>query len=710
MLNYNYKPNYLNGKALSQHSISSLNNTNTKSACIHLNPISLDNNCKTNRSVSYNLNNSNLSLNQQKLFLSANTSHSYFHHNPMMMHASSSSSSGAQILNSKSSVVNRANSFRNESELINPTSIDNFIFTCANPLNKFSELSLQKLNKKILSIDKYIKNNRSESSSTISLLSDLEFEIREDLTVNELDTNNANNCANSNINQITKNEATKSNSNVNNSTKTSSNETDQKCKEAAKLKLSDSKSISSIFNYRPVIEDSLETLLNAAAKKGEKQDNYDNYKYKTIEIEPYSKEKYKLSRKGGDVPCSRYSVSHESSTSGGGGGVKVGMAKSRANSKSSTSSYYNRVESSSSVDSLNKNSSGSSKNLFKKNANLSLYYDSGIGVDSPLNVNNYYSKYLRLNKFKRLNDQTNKSSHDMSSTNNNSNTNQRIKSSNLIKCNKSDYNLRKDSCVASSSTSTSTSQSPKQLSAQMKSSYCKTLNPNMGRRFYNESTNVFNVLNSSSSTSINNTIKLNDIKSAKQYSTSDLNGGGTKTCRVNLRSSSPNNFKNFFRSSLSMQADKNGSSNNNNDDDDDEAFMRKSSITVNDNLVAHYTKADFTPQLMTNSGIIKTNSIKHKSLHKANKLHANSSSKNDATVKVNKTFPVFKGHSFVNVNDQEVKSSSNLQHQSTSSTKTMDFQKHCIDTINKNLNTLSHDINGGRKLKSNYFNKIKMAN
>lgn len=651
----------MNGKALSQHSISSLSNKNINPACIHLHAINNENNFKTNRSISYNLNNSNLSLNQQKLLLG--NPHS-FYHNPLITQQHQQQQQ-TQVLNSKS-VVNRTNSFRNGYD----TTVDNFMFSC-NPLtnNKFTDLSLQKLNKKILSIDKYIKNNRSESSSTISLLSDLEFEIKEDLTVNENDHKTAE-C--SVINKSTSNIPTK---------------TDTDKKEINKLPLSDSKSKSSIFNYRPVIEDSLETLINEA-KKNKKildKENYDNHnysynKYRTSAdletITPYSKDKYKITRNknaASDLQTSsRYSANESLNV------TKLGLAKSRANSKSSTSSYYNRVESSSSVESLNKNSSGSSKNLFKKN--LSLYYDSGIGVDSPL-ANNFYSKYLRLNKFKRVNTDlgVNKSSHDMNS--------QPKTKSTMIKCNKSDYNLRKES-------SSSSSPGPKQLT-QLKT-YCKTLNPSMGRRYYNES-NAFNLLNSSSSQSVT-VEKKKDIKSHKQlYSTSDINAKNN-TVRMTMRSSSPNNFKNFFRSSLSMQAK------TNDDDEEENAFIRKSSLTMNEN----YNKADFTPQLLTSSGIIKTNSIKQKTMHKPNKLQA----KNDVTIKVNKTFPMFKGNSFVNVNNsqsattEELKSSPNMQQNISSTNLTSEFQKHCISTISKNLNNLTNDLNG-RKLKSKKISSLK---
>ncbi len=452
MMNYNYKPNYLNGKALSQHSISSLTNKNLSPACVHLHTLNTENNFKTNRSIGYNLNNSNLSLNQQKILLGGNST---YYQNPIV---------STQVLNSKS-VVNRTNSFRNgqNPDYINPNSIDSFLFSCNTLTNKLTDMSLQKLNKKILSIDKYIKNNRSESSSTISLLSDLEFEIKEDLTVHERDHKPDNIPA--------------SKSGQNNASNLSKPVNGSKDNIAKILPLSDSKSKSSIFNYRPVIEDSLETLLNAAKHKTSEnlidKENYDNHNYlhnnnnnsnknntnnkyrASADVETiasYSKEKYKLSRNKTnkiDLPlvntASRFPDTINLS--------KLGLAKTRANSKSSTSSYYNRVDSSSSIDSLNKNSSGSSKNLFKSK-NLSLYYDSGIGVDSPLG-NNFYSKYLRMNKLKRLNSNTiekeymnlNKSSHEMN------NQIDRIKD-NSNKCNKSDYNLRKESSSSSSSSGT----------------------------------------------------------------------------------------------------------------------------------------------------------------------------------------------------------------------------------------------------------------
>jgi len=751
-MNYNYKPNYLNGKALSQHSISSLNNNNNNNnnnknpACIHLHALNSENNFKTNRSISYNLNsNSNLSLNQQKFLLGTN---SYYHNSIMPVQ---------QILNSKS-VVTRANSFKKELNLVNNNPIDNFIFayqqnqhhhhhqlhppppqhhhhhqapqqqqqpSILSNANKFVDLSLQKLNKKILSIDKYIKNNRSESSSTISLLSDLEFEIKDELTVNEVQQQQ-----NKTIND------------------------DEKKIEQLPL-LSDSKSRSSIFNYRPVIEDSLETLIKAAAKTNEKLDkeNYDNHYYSTnknkpilgeTNIEPvlqYSKEKYKLTRNKANIETissrnnnntGRFSCD----TSNNNNKLYNKSNKSRAHSKSSTSSYYNRVESSSSIDSLNKNSSGSSKNLFKKN--LSLYYDSGIGVESPL-TNNFYSKYLRLNKMKRLaatnnnnnnNNSSNNSSMDqdyltnMNKSSHEMNNNQSIRIKNsLIKCNKSDYNLRNNNKEQTTTTPngllSSLSSNNKQQQISNFKSYCKTLNPSMGRRFYNE-LNVFNSLNSSSSASISASdkkIKLKDdcLKSKQQYSTSDIDGKSVN--RIALRSSSPNNFKKFFSSSLSMQGKEINEKLKNNPANTTTAaaastgsssLNRKNSFTLND---TNYVKADFTPHLLSTNSLNKTSSIKPtKSLQKINKLQT----KNDVTIRVNKTFPMFKTHSIVGDDDcselnldvahQNLKSSSNIQQEQKSSTKNLSesFQKQCIETISKNLNNLTNELNG-RKFKSNHF-------
>ena len=137
-MNYNYKLNYLNGgKALSQHSISSLNNNNNNNiknlnpACIHLHALNSENNFKTNRSISYNLNsNSNLSLNQQKFLLGTN---SYYHNSIMPVQQQQIPHQQPQILNNKS-VVTRANSFKKELNLVNTNinPIDNFIFAFFN--------------------------------------------------------------------------------------------------------------------------------------------------------------------------------------------------------------------------------------------------------------------------------------------------------------------------------------------------------------------------------------------------------------------------------------------------------------------------------------------------------------------------------------------------------------------------------------------------
>lgn len=235
----------------------------------------------------------------------------------------------------------------------------------------------------------------------------------------------------------------------------------------------------------------------------------------------------------------------------------------------------------------------------------------------------------------------------------------------------------------------------------------------MGRRYYNET------LNSSSSASVSaekakQSKLVDELKSSKQqYSTSDINtsNNNTKnTARMTMRSSSPNNFKNFFRSSLSMQAKE--LSSNGDDILGDESnskhynsFNRKSSLTMNEHSYSgNFNKADFTPQLLSGSSIVKTNSIKQKSMNRASKLH----SKNDVTIKVNKNFPMYKGNSFVDVNhsesmvDQEMlKSSPNIQPNISSQNLTSDFEKQCIETISKNLNSLTNELNG-RKLKSNF--------
>ncbi len=236
--------------------------------------------------------------------------------------------------------------------------------------------------------------------------------------------------------------------------------------------------------------------------------------------------------------------------------------------------------------------------------------------------------------------------------------------------------------------------------------YCKTLNPSIGRRFYNEA------LNSSSSASISaekakQSKLIDELKSSKQqYSTSDINSSNKCPARITMRSSSPNNFKNFFHSSLSMQAK---------DSIGDEilidesapkhyhTFNRKSTLTMNGKTFSdNFNKADFTPQLHSGSAIVKSNSIKQKSMNRASKIQA----KNDVTIKVNKNFPMYKGNSFVDVNyseslvDQEMlKSSPNIKPNISSQNLTSEFEKQCIATISKNLNSLTNELNG-RKLKS----------